>query len=404
MENRITMERTMPADTQDSTHSVSQAVTRGSSVPTPRDADIKNNILGWIKLLMAKGLGLADKRALISGMGNPEEFFDTENHRLSELLRLDSARIREIKSIDLGQVEQTLSVMEQNDIGFLPFSDSAYPALLGEISSAPLGLFYRGILSLINAAQLAIVGSRNPTPTGIRTAEEFAGELSANNLIITSGLAEGIDSAAHRGCLKAGGNTIAVVATGLDITYPRSNQALSDQIAESGLLISEFLPGTTPRREYFPQRNRLISGLSLGTLVVEASLRSGSLITARSAGEQGREVFAIPGSIHVPTSRGCHFLIRNGAKLVETTKDILDEMGKPFKPIEQAAVNQTDEAIELEKQVFALYSQIDFTPVSIDQLIDQSGLTAEEVSYILMTLELKGLIASTPTGYQRLPE
>ena len=390
------MERIMPADTPISPQSQNLAPIQASHSG--------QSIREWIKLLMAKGLSPSDKRALISALGNPEEFFSTANHRLSELLRLDSARIRQIKSVDSEQLEQTLSVMQNHNIGFLPFSDPAFPELLTQISSPPLGLFYKGHLSLIGAAQLAIVGSRNPTPSGIRTAEEFAAELSANNLVITSGLAEGIDSAAHRGCLKTGNPTIAVVATGLDITYPQSNQALSDQISESGLLLSEFLPGTTPRREYFPQRNRLISGLSLGTLVVEASLRSGSLITARSAGEQGREVFAIPGSIHVPTSRGCHFLIRNGAKLVETTKDILDEMGKPFKPAKATAPQQSSETTELEQEVFALYSQIDFTPVSIDQLIDQSGLTAEEVSYILMTLELKGLIASTPMGYQRLPE
>ena len=207
------MESTMPDDTPD--FSQSDIASDNPADISPHDkasaqsGSHGDTLPGWIRLLMTQGLGLADKRALISGLGNPDEFFSTDNHRLSELLRIDSARIRQIKSVDSEQVESILSTMRNHAMGFLPFTDPAFPQLLSQISSPPLGLFYKGNVSLIGGAQLAIVGSRNPTPSGIRTAEDFAAELSLNNLSITSGLAEGIDSAAHRGCLKAGGSTIA---------------------------------------------------------------------------------------------------------------------------------------------------------------------------------------------------
>ena len=206
------------------------------------------------------------------------------------------------------------------------FTDPRYPASLGRLEPRPIALYVAGNADILNDPQLSIVGSRNPTPAGRDTAFEFAESLAACGLGITSGLAEGIDSAAHRGALAAQGITLAVLGSGIDSIYPRSNQALSEEIRLQGALISEFPLGTPPRRENFPQRNRIIAGLSLGTLVVEAARRSGSLITARLAADQNRELFAVPGSIHNPLSRGCHELIRQGAKLTETVADILSEL------------------------------------------------------------------------------
>jgi DNA processing protein len=228
----------------------------------------------------------------------------------------------------------------------------------------------------------------------------MAANLATAGLTVTSGLARGVDASAHRGSLDAGGGTIAVMATGIDIVYPRCNRKLHDYIAGHGLVVSEFPPGVPPRRQHFPQRNRIISGLALGTLVVEAGLRSGSLITARLAGEQGREVFAVPGSIHVPTSRGCHHLIRQGAKLVESIEDVVTEIGHFFSPAATLENSVNLPPGGLNERVYCL---IDYAPVTIDQLIDRSGLTADQVCSILVNLELEGLIALGAGGYQRLP-
>jgi DNA processing protein len=252
------------------------------------------------------------------------------------------------------------------------------------------------------------VGSRNPTAAGSRTATEFARHLSAAGLVISSGLALGIDAASHRGALDAGAPTVAVMGTGLDRVYPARHRDLARQIAERGALISEFPVGTAPRAENFPRRNRIISGLSLGTLVVEAAIRSGSLITARYAGDQGREVFAIPGSIHNPLARGCHHLIRQGAKLVETANDVMDELGMladSCYPAGQVTV-ETEVAAEpskLDSEYQYLIDFIAYEDTSVDQLVGSSGLTPAEVSSMLLQLELSGYIASSPGGlYNRL--
>ena len=268
------------------------------------------------------------------------------------------------------------------------------------------GLFTRGDTSLLTVPQLAIVGSRRASPSGKRTAENLAAELARIGFAVTSGLATGIDTCAHRGCLAAGSGTIAVMATGIDRVYPRSNLDLFEAIASRGLLVTEYAPGTGPRREYFPQRNRIISGLALGTLIIEAGTRSGSLITARLAGEQGREVFAVPGSIYQDTTQGCHQLIRQGATLVESVNDVLDELGHflagspapvPTGGPEPRARPEPGSAAD------RLYCLIDYAPSTIDELIDRSGLTADRVCSILMDLELDGLVAASADGYQRLP-
>ncbi len=249
-----------------------------------------------------------------------------------------------------------------------------------------------------------MVGSRNPTPAGQRHAHLFARHLAARGLGITSGLAMGVDAAAHQGALDAQGMTIAVTGTGLDRVYPASNSALAERIREHGLLISEFPPGTPARRDHFPRRNRLIAALSLGSLVVEAALRSGSLITARLAGELGREVFAMPGSVDNPLARGCHRLIRQGAKLVETADDILEELGPLLDnvgKVTQKLSHQTPPEVH-DKDYQHLLKHLDNAPRSIDELAAQTGLAVDAVSSMLLILELHGDVAMAPGGgYQK---
>ncbi|HDP89853.1 MAG TPA: DNA-protecting protein DprA, partial [Thioalkalivibrio sp.] len=262
--------------------------------------------------------------------------------------------------------------------------------------------FVAGEPRLLLTPQLAIVGSRHPTPGGRESAYEFARHLAGHGLTITSGLALGIDAAAHEGALAAPGLTVAVAATGLDRVYPSRHRALAHEIAEQGALVSEFSVGTGTRAEHFPRRNRIISGLAVGTLVVEAALRSGSLITARLATDQGREVFAIPGSIHNPLARGCHRLIRDGAKLVETAQDILEELdlSPTAGPPEQATDAPT---VELDAEYHHLLMCMGYDPVPIDTLVQRSGLTTEAVSSMLLVLELRNLVASLNGGrYERI--
>jgi DNA processing protein len=286
-------------------------------------------------------------------------------------------------------------------------TDPVYPDLLKQLSDPPAGLFVSGNPALLSTPQLAVVGSRNPTPYGRETAESFARHLSTCGLTITSGLAAGIDAASHRGALQSSaGLTVAVCGTGLDIVYPRSSEALAREIEQRGALVSEFPPGTPPRKHHFPRRNRIISGLSLGTMVVEATLGSGSLITARMAGDQGREVFAIPGSIHNPMAKGCHQLIRQGAKLVDTADDILSELGPlaatlraPFPMAGTETPDSTGNSQDrLDKDYKILLDALGFEPLGVDQLVARSGLGADSVASMLLMLELSGRIESYPGG------
>jgi len=298
------------------------------------------------------------------------------------------------------------------DAHLLTPADAAYPPLLREIASPPPQLFVRGNVEALSLPQLAIVGSRSATPSGVETARSFAAHLASLGFCITSGLAEGIDAAAHQGALAGQGLTIAVCGTGLDIVYPRHHAQLAENIvASGGALVSEFAPGTTVQRANFPRRNRLISGLSVGTLVVEASLRSGALITARHAMEQGREVFAIPGSIHNPVARGCHRLIRDGAKLVETAEDIVEELRGLLAGLRQSDAGPAGEiraehagsAAEPDAQYAQLLAAMGWDPVEADSLVTRSGLTIGEVSSMLLLLEMQGTVRALSGGrYQRL--
>jgi DNA processing protein len=279
--------------------------------------------------------------------------------------------------------------------------DDDYPELLEQIPRPPPILYVKGDPGFLHMPALAIVGSRNPTQGGARNAFEFARHLGRAGFCIVSGLAEGIDTAAHRGALDAGAATVAFLGHGIDRVYPASNRDLAHEIARHGALVSEFPLGTHPDKSLFPQRNRLISGLSLGTLVIEAARRSGSLITARHAGEQGREVFALPGSIHNPLARGCHQLIRQGAKLVETADDIVAELAPLASHVLQNSLESTanEPPAKVDDEEYRhLINFLSHDPVGIDALVENSGLTIEQVSSMLLILELEGVVESLSGG------
>ncbi|MFZ5722152.1 MAG: DNA-processing protein DprA [Pseudomonadota bacterium] len=284
--------------------------------------------------------------------------------------------------------------------GLLWSDDDLYPALLAEVSAAPSLLFCRGNPSVLSRPQLAIVGSRHASAAGLATARAFAADLAAAGFVITSGLALGIDAMAHEGALAAGGETVAVLGCGADRVYPRRHAALADGVQAGGCLVSEFLPGTEPVAAHFPQRNRIISGLALGVLVVEAAVDSGSLITARFAAEQGREVFAIPGSIHSPLSRGCHQLIREGATLVETSAQIIDALAHFVVPGDRqvAAAEPGLSMAGLDDEAARLVAAMSPAGSAIDDLVARTGLAAARTASLLNELLLLGAVHALPGG------
>ena len=312
---------------------------------------------------------------------------------------VDGESIRRIRARRQPGVDADLAWADRPGNHLICSRDAAYPELLRHIPDPPLLLYASGNPDCMQAPQIAIVGSRNCTPGGEQNAYDFALQCAGSGLAVTSGLALGIDAAAHRGALAADGATIAVTGTGLDRVYPRANRRLAEEIAEHGLLLSEFPPGTPPKPAHFPQRNRIISGLAVATLVVEAATRSGSLITARLAAEQGREVFALPGSIHNPLTRGCHRLIRDGATLVESADDIAGELASLLGFMLQPSPRRVETpgpAVDAEHR--ALLQHIGYDPVDCDLLVQRSGLTMDKLSSMLVTLELNDLIQSAPGG------
>jgi len=330
---------------------------------------------------------------------SPEQLFSQSQATLFAL-GLKQKAIDFIKSPDWELIENDLRWVDQAENSVITFYDPLYPAQLKEISNPPALLFTRGNTKLLTQPQISIVGSRNPSPLGHQSAIDFSQSLAQYGFTITSGLALGIDAASHQGALNVNGNTIAVTGTGLDRVYPARNKELATQISQTGLLISEFPPGTTAKANHFPRRNRIISGLCIGLLVVEAAKKSGSLITARMALEQNREVFAIPGSIHNPLARGCNALIKEGAKLVENTQDILDELGEYNQQPEELLPESLKSTLDLEQQ--NLLNLIMFSPTSVDWLVQESGFSVEVISSMLLMLELQGSIATTPGGYIRI--
>ncbi len=367
----------------------------------------------WLALLRAAGVGPALGRALLTRCDHSAEAVFAAGRSAWRAAGANEAVCAALAAPDWAGVEHDLAWLKEPQHHFISMDAPRYPARLKSISDAPLGLYAVGDVEVLALPQLAIVGSRNPTSGGLGHARDFAEYLSRSGLVITSGLALGIDAAAHEGALAAGGLTVAVLGTGPDQVYPARHKSLAARIAQSGTLVSEFPPGTPALAEHFPRRNRLISGLALGVLVVEAALKSGSLITARLALEQGREVFAIPGSIHNPLAKGCHRLLREGAKLVESGQDIFEELGTALGPAFVPAPASVDNARPISAQArnggsppdpdyARLLKALGHEPQRVDQLVETTGLTIEAVSSMLLILELQGQVAVAPGGaYQR---
>jgi DNA processing protein len=351
-------------------------------------------LAAWLRLTLIPGIGGETQRKLLAAFGLPEAIFAAGQSEVRAVIGNKADLLFDFDTQEA--VDRTISWADEPGHSILTLADTTYPPSLLEIADPPNVLYVRGNPALLQKRGLAMVGSRNATPQGLQTAENFARTLAAKGLTIISGLALGIDAAAHRGALAAGGETVAVIGTGADRLYPARNKDLALQIVEHGAIVSEFPLGTPVLAANFPRRNRIISGLSCGVLVVEAATESGSLITARLAGEQGREVFAIPGSIHSPVARGCHKLIRQGAKLVETANDVLEELGQ-FETIDSpdTASVANDENLVL--------AALGHDPCGLDQLVERTGLGADQLLGELLTLELAGQLACLPGNrYQRL--
>ncbi len=376
----------------------------------------RDELRAWLRLVLTPGVGPTLARRLLAALGSPQAVWQAPEAALQDWLKP-----REIKAVMApppAAVDEQLAWCERwlaepaapsapgTERALITLADARYPtSLLQEVADPPVLLWAMGRLSLLQAPALAVVGSRHPTPQGQDNARAFAQALSEAGLTIVSGLADGVDGLAHEGALAGPGSTIAVVGTGLDRVYPAKHQALAHRIAQEGLLISEFALGTPSIPHNFPKRNRIVAGLTCGTLVVEAALQSGSLITARLASEMGREVFAIPGSIHAPQSRGCHALIKQGAKLVESSDDVLDELRWPRLSGPSAAlvdalpgVDETPDAAP-----DTLLAAMGFDPVSQDALQARTGLSTSELGARLLELELMGHVARLPgLMFQRL--
>lgn len=346
----------------------------------------------WLALNRISTLGARRISHLIKIYGGAKSAFYAPEKQLNDSglpPRVLAAFLREREQIEPQQEWQHCQNL---GIGAIELTDPLYPPLLKEIYDPPVVLYYRGDLRTLGQYTVAIVGSRKTTAYGRSAAERLASALVKQGIVIVSGMARGIDTCAHRGALSAAGKTVAVLGSGLDVCYPRENKFLMEKISQNGVVISEFPPGTQPKAAHFPMRNRIISGLSAGVVVVEAAEKSGALITADCALEQGREVFAVPGSIHSPTSRGCHRLIKEGAAVVETAADILLTLGKTLG-------EEVTAASELTPNQAALLHVFEYEPVHFDELIKHSGLLAANLTALLLELELAGVIKKTPGNY-----
>jgi DNA processing protein len=359
---------------------------------------IQDHLHYWLAAIRLPNIGPVKIRRWLTSFSNLKNLF---NASLSDwqAAAISANEINALQNPDWKAVEKDFAWLQKSNHHIVTQDDNAYPILLKELYDSPLLLFVQGAPDTLAQPQLAIVGSRNPTVTGRETAEQFAFCLAQAGLTITSGLALGIDAASHHGALAAA-KTIAVTGCGLNFIYPATHRALAEKIIGNGALVSEFPPDIPPAAKNFPRRNRIISGLSLGVLVVEAALKSGSLITARCAADQNREVFAIPGSIHNPLARGCHQLIQQGAKLVEKSEDILIELGALYtasKPIIDQ--NNGINSVCLDQKQASILSQIGYEATALNTIIMRSGLTASEVSSMLLVLELHGYVQTVSGGY-----
>jgi DNA processing protein len=357
----------------------------------------------WVRLEQTPGVGCETGRKLLSAFGMPENIFSARYSALQQVVsdRIAQALIAPISDDIRSRIDKTIEWAGQAGNQILTLADAAYPEALLEIPDPPLMLYVKGRLDLLSSPALAVVGSRNATAQGVANAEKFSEVLSQGGLTIVSGLALGIDTAAHKGGLRGKGSTVAVIGTGADIVYPARNRGLAHQIADEGCIVSEYALGTPAISANFPRRNRIVSGLARGVLVVEAAAQSGSLITARMAGEQGREVFAIPGSIHSPLSKGCHLLIRQGAKLVESAQDILEEFGNYTSAQRVTSVAQAEGPMQSASDPILV--AMGFDPVDIDTLAARCQSDTATITAQLLALELDGLVEMLPGGtYRRL--
>lgn len=380
----------------------------------------------WLIAIRAPCLGGGKLVRLVHALGGIEGVFSSADAVLRKAGLADDT-IQYLRNPDAQLLDLDEAWLAGPSRHLVVWGDEDYPALLAGISAPPAALFVAGDPTTLWQPQVAIVGSRNPTRGGLDNARDFAGEIARRGFVVTSGLASGIDSACHDAAMDAGAKTIAVTGTGLDRVYPASSRRRAGRIARNGALVSEFPPGTGAKREHFPSRNRIISGLSLGVLVIEAGLNSGSLITARLGSEQGRDVFALPGSIHNPMSKGCHRLIRDGARLVETVDEIVEGIAPMAGNLAQALqasldlnearlVDNRDADPKMasgqgvkrsppepapehpDPEYQRLWDKLGFDPKPVDRLVEQSGLTAREVSAMLLMLELKGAVEAHPGG------
>lgn len=373
--------------------------------------DDHTTLIPWLALNRIPDLGPVSQRSLLEKCGGMQHLLNISAELLHTISKREQAALwlefcdGRTNSLLRQQAERDADTALAAGAIMVHAEDKNYPALLAQTHSAPTLLYVRGNVDCLHLPQLALVGSRNASASGLELAQEFSIALAMHGLAITSGLALGIDGAAHRGAMQAGGKTVAVIATGIDETYPRRHKKLSDDIiANHGAIVSEFAPQSPPAAQNFPRRNRIISGLSLGTLVIEASVQSGSLITARYANEQGREVFALPGSVRSVFHRGCHALIRQGAKLVETTQDIVDELGGllAFKQQECHVIDTLSrKTAELSADAVRVFRLLDHTPVSLDVLAERCQLAIDAMSAALMDLEMEGVIIQQHGLYTR---
>jgi len=368
----------------------------------------------WLTIVNAPAIGGASLIHAVETMGGAAAVVSASARDLARH-RLPEAAVRAITRPDRARIEKDLTWLSEPNHHLLCWDSDDYPILLRRINNPPAALFVDGDPGCLWQPQIAVIGSRNPTAGGLDHARDFAATLARQGMTITSGLASGIDSAAHTAAMDAGSMTIAVNGTGLDIVYPASSREVAKRVRSQGAMISELPLGSPPRRQHFPSRNRIISGLSLAVLVIEAGLNSGTLITARKAAEQGRDVFALPGSLHNPMAKGCHRLIREGARLVENTADIMQELGpiaaelqmeirsrleQPDRGPDSAASKPDRHTNKLldDSDYSKLWEVLGYDPKPVDSIIEQSGLSAREVSSMLLMMELKGLVKKHANG------
>lgn len=363
----------------------------------------------WLTLLRAPGVGAATLRRSLLQQGDVARALSA----LKRDAQLGPEARAWLQSPDEGRLDLDEAWLAEPGHHLLTIDDDDFPILLREIGAAPAAVFVDGDPALLWSAQIAVVGARNASVAGLANAKAFARAFAASGFSVTSGLAEGVDGVAHAAALDAGGKTVAVLGTGIDLVYPRRHAGLAARIVGNGALVSEFPPGTAGRPNHFPRRNRIISGLSLGTLVVEAGLRSGSLTTARHAAEQGREVFALPGSIHNPMAHGCHRLIRDGAKLVETAQEVIEDLHAIGNVLAgglraRLAVGQPEATVDHETSASArdpayrrLLAALEELPVALDELVSRTQLAPAALSSMLLMLELDGLVVASRGGFAR---